>query len=156
MKGFNKVVRRLQKLENNRPDPSDHLINIVEATRGIKLTDEEEANFYNYITCQDKDDFEYLPRSEIVTLEDLGEDEIKKIHDELYSDYDMKCVKNGMDIILTTNKKDKNGESLVGACKEVQIDSCRQKDESQISIESSCENVSSRECGSPEEKKEES
>ena len=83
MNNFEKVIKKLKKIGNERPDPEDHLYNIVKCVEDVDLNDEEWCNFYRYITCQDKSDFEYLPRNQIVTLGDLGDEKLQEMQKDM-------------------------------------------------------------------------
>ena len=84
MNGFQKACKLLDKLDAQRSDPSDHLFNIARVMETVKMNEEESVNFYAYICSPDKEDFEYKPRSEYVTLGDLGDEELQRLHNEIY------------------------------------------------------------------------
>jgi hypothetical protein len=113
-------------LYETRPEPEDHLYNITKCVEGVDLNEEEWCNFYRYITSQNTKEFEYLPRDKIVTLGDLGEDELKKIESKIAygEDQTVEYFQNGIETtIIVKNVKDiklkDNGKFLATACKSV-------------------------------------
>ena len=113
---FDKVIKKLTKLGNERPEPDDHLYNITKCVEGVTLNEEEWCNFYRYITTQDKEEFDYLPRSEIHTLGDLGDEELNRIQKNIAfgEGREVECYQNGTETTLivknvTTTNKD-NGK----------------------------------------------
>ena len=120
MEAFNRVMKKLTKLEKRRADPSDHFINIVEAVRGENMTDEAWTNFYIYITSQNKDDWEYVSRDKVVTLGDLDPEYLREVEKTLEypPEQSVKVVKNGIDIHIDVNynpikDKESNAEPMV-------------------------------------------
>ena len=69
------AIRVLEKKSEERPSPEDVLINIAETCKDLDLGEAGWANFYAYITCNDRENWEYKPKSELKTLGDLTEDE---------------------------------------------------------------------------------
>ena len=122
MTEFDRVIRKLKKLGNNRPDPEDHLYNVTQCVENSNMSEEEWCNFYRYITCQDQEEFEYLPRSQITTLGDLGDETLEKIQKQIVYG-DKQCVEyfqNGMETTMIVKNiqpiKDKeNGKKSVAA-----------------------------------------
>jgi hypothetical protein len=102
MTNFDRVVLKLEHLGDERPEPEDHLYNITQAVQGIDLNDEEWCNFYRYITSQNKKEFEYLPRDKIVTLGDLGDDELKRIAKKISygEDQTVEYFQNGIETTM--------------------------------------------------------
>ena len=78
-----KAIRVLEKKTNDRPSPEDILINIAETCKDLDLEEEGWANFYAYITCNDREKWEYKLKSELKTLGDLTETEMKLIEIDL-------------------------------------------------------------------------
>ena len=124
MTNFEKVIRKLERLYEERPEPEDHLYNITKCVEGADLNEEEWCNFYRYITSQDTRDFEYLPRDQIVTLGDLGEEELKKIESKMAygEDQSVEYFQNGIETtIIVKNvepiKLKDNGKFLASSCK---------------------------------------
>ena len=116
MESCSRVIKKLERLEQRRPDPSDHLVNIMRAVEGEDMNDEAWCNFYRYITCQNKDDWEFLPREEVVTLGDLPPEYIKSVEKTLEypPEQTVTVCKNGIEFLINvknTNTIDKN-ESL--------------------------------------------
>ena len=116
MESCSRVIKKLERLEQRRPDPSDHLVNIMRAVEGEDMDDEAWCNFYRYITCQNRDDWEFLPREEVVTLGDLPPEYIESVQKTLeYPPEQTATVcKNGIEFLINvknTNTIDKN-ESL--------------------------------------------
>ena len=68
MAGFKMACKLLDRYDNNRPDPTDHIYNIARVVEEVPLNEEESVNFYAYICVSDKTEFEYKKRSEYVTL----------------------------------------------------------------------------------------
>ena len=128
MTNFDRVIKKLVRLGRDRPDPEDHLYNVTQCLEGIELSEEEECNFYRYITCQNTEDFEYLPRSEIVTLGDLGDEELERIQKSIGfgENEDVECFQNGMETtmivknVTNTNIKDNGKKFLDGPRRIVQ------------------------------------
>ena len=106
-----KCIKKLEKLNHVRPDPDDMLYNIAEATHGVNLGEEGWANFYNYITLQDTDDWEYQQKADLMTLGDIPTKDLAIMAEELNNSYDecnqdFQVTHNGMEtIIQVTNKK---------------------------------------------------
>ena len=123
---FDKVIKKLTKLGNERPEPDDHLYNITKCVEGVTLNEEEWCNFYRYITTQDKEEFDYLPRSEIHTLGDLGDEELNRIQKNIAfgEGREVECYQNGTETTLivknvTTTNKDNGKKPVVGSCSSV-------------------------------------
>lgn len=125
-----KAIRKLEKLSNQRPDPSDVLINIAESVRNRELDDTSWANFYCYITCDDRDEWEYRPKSELPTLGDLTEEQLCNIERDLQKQLDTsnmvcKTFQNGMETFvdvkyLSPNNINNNAQCLVDSREEFQ------------------------------------
>ena len=79
MKGFTRACNLLDKYDQNRSDPTDHIYNVARVLDEVTMTEEESVNFHAYICVSDKSNFEFKPRSEYVTLGDLGEEELNKL-----------------------------------------------------------------------------
>ena len=115
-----KVIKKLERLEERRPDPSDHLVNIMRAVEGEEMNDEAWCNFYRYITCQNKDDWEFIPRAEVMTLGDLPPEYIESVQKTLkYPPEQTATVcKNGIEFLINvknTDTIDKKHESVASA-----------------------------------------
>ena len=97
MEAFNRVMKKFAYLEKRRSDPADHLINIVDAVHGETMSDEAWTNFYRYITTQNKDDWEFVPRDTVVTLGDLDPEYLKGVEKTLEypPEQSVKVTKNG-------------------------------------------------------------
>ena len=122
MESCNRVIQKFEKLEKRRPDPSDHLVNIMNAIEGADMNDEAWCNFYRYITCQNKDDWEFVPREKVVTLGDLDPEYIKSVEKmlEYPPEQTVEVWKNGVDIHIYVNNTDtivKEDEPLASAFK---------------------------------------
>ena len=125
-----KAIRKLEKLSIQRPDPSDVLINIAESVRNRLLDDTSWANFYSYITCDDRDEWEYRPKSELPTLGDLTEEQLCSIERDLDKQMDMsnmvcKSFQNGIETFvdvkyLSPNNINNNAQRLVKSRKTIQ------------------------------------
>lgn len=101
------AIRVLEKKSNDRPSPEDVLINIAETCKDIDLHEEGWANFYAYITCNDRENWEYKPKSELKTLGDLTETEMKLIEidlDKKTNDRNVvhKVFENGIETFVET------------------------------------------------------
>ena len=126
MTNFDKVIRKFEQMCVDRPEPEDHLYNITKCVEGADLNEEEWCNFYRYITSQNTKEFEYLPRDQIVTLGDLGEEELKKIESKMAygEDQSVEYFQNGIETtIIVKNvepiKLKDNGKFLASSCKSV-------------------------------------
>ena len=134
MESCNRVIQKLERLEKRRPDPSDHLVNIMNAIEGEDMDDEAWCNFYRYITIQDKDEWKFIAREQVVTLGDLDPEYIKSVEKmlEYPPEQTVKVWKNGVDIhisvdnVKTTDIIDKH-EPLVGPFKSVPQSPSRRK-----------------------------
>ena len=122
-KNFDQLIQKLEKVGNERPDPEDTLHNIARAVDGAELSEEEWVNFYRYITMQNREEFEYIAREKIVTLGDLGDDELEKIQKKIAfgEGRDVEWYQNGNETKLivknlpNNNNKEKNGKKpMVG------------------------------------------
>jgi hypothetical protein len=115
---FDKAIKKLTQLGTTRPDPEDHIYNIIRATENTEMGDEEWCNFYMYITCQHKEEFKYLPRSEMITLGDLGDEELNRIQEEIGvgKHSTIECVQNGFEThmrvsnVIPITIKENNGK----------------------------------------------
>ena len=124
MNNFEKVIGKLTRLGENRPDPEDHLYNIVRCVENSELNEEEWCNFYRYITCQNKEEFEYLPRDQITTLGDLGDEKLEEIQKSIGygEDKSVEYFQNGNEttIIVKNLPYIINGkEPVVGSCEKI-------------------------------------
>ena len=127
MNNFKKVIEKLNKLEEGRPEPEDLFHNIISSVDGENLSEEEWCNFYRYITSQNREDFKYLPRSEIITLGDLGDEKLAEIQKtmEYGEDQSVEYIQNGIETRLFVKnvpsilKKNNNGKRLDGACEKI-------------------------------------
>ena len=59
------AIRILKKKTKQRPNPEDIIINIAETCKDLDLGEDGWANFYAYITCNDREEWEYKPKSEL-------------------------------------------------------------------------------------------
>ena len=117
MENCNRVIKKFEKLEIRRSDPSDHLVNIMNAVEGEEMGDEAWCNFYRYITCQNKDEWVFVPRNKVVTLGDLDPEYIKSVEKmlEYPPEQTVNVWKNGVDIHISVenvNTIDKENEPL--------------------------------------------
>ena len=112
MNNFEKVIKKLEQFGKDRPSPEDHLYNISKCVEGNNMSGEEWANFYRYITCQAKEEFEYLTRDKIVTLGDLGEEKLQEIEDSLAygPDKTLECYQNGIETLMIVKNVEGNKE----------------------------------------------
>ena len=78
-----RAIKKLERLAKTRQDPADMLINIAESCKNANMDDESWANFYCYITCPNRDEWEYKPKNEIKTMGDLTEEELAMIEADL-------------------------------------------------------------------------
>ncbi len=158
MKGFTRACKLLNRYDNNRPDPTDHIYNVARVMEEVPLTEEESVNFYAYICVSDKSDFEYKPRSEYVTLGDLGEEELERLHNEVYGENQFNQIThsyppNGNEInLVVSNIKGNDGQRMVRSCEEIQSQCGGQEDVIETSFKSSIQNI--QESGSDDEKTE--
>lgn len=107
------AIRELEKKTNDRPSPEDILINIAETCKDLDLGSDGWANFYAYITCNDRENWVYKPKSELKTLGDLTETEWKLIESDLDKKTNDKNVvhrafENGIETFIETryNRED--------------------------------------------------
>jgi len=156
MNNFEKVIKKLKKIGNERPDPEDHLYNIVKCVEDVDLNDEEWCNFYRYITCQDKSDFEYLPRNQIVTLGDLGDEKLQEMQKDMGygDDQHVQYYQNGIETTMIVKNvgsiiKDNGKECVVGSCEELSCEPQRTLSES--CSQGSFKNVQEEKCCSEKE-----
>ena len=158
MKGFTRACNLLDKYDQNRSDPTDHIYNVARVMEEVPLNEEESVNFCAYICVSDKSEFEYKPRSEYVTLGDLGEEELERLHNEIYGENHFNQITheyppNGNEInLVVSNIKGNDGQRMVRSCKEIPSNSCRKEDEFETSPKGSSQIV--QESGSDDEKKE--
>jgi len=162
MNNFEKVISKLNKLEKGRPEPDDMFHNIITSVDGENLSEEEWCNFYRYITSQNREEFTYLPRSEITTLGDLGEEKLAEMQKMLDygEDQSVECIQNGMVTHLFVKnvpsiiKKKLDGKFMDGSCKEIPSLSqgCIAKSCPPRSIENIPQGLESFESGSEDEK----
>ncbi len=158
MKGFTRACKLLNRYDNNRPDPTDHIYNVARVMEEVPLTEEESVNFYAYICVSDKSDFEYKPRSENDTLGDLGEEELERLHKEVYGENQFNQITheyppNGNEInLVVSNIKGNDGQRMVRSCQEIPSDCIGQENVIETGTQSSSQNV--QESGSDDEQKE--
>ena len=153
---FEKIIKKLEKLGNDRPNPEDTLHNIARATEGAELSDEEWVNFYRYITTQNREEFEYVARDTIVTLGDLGDEELEKIQKKIAfgEGREVEWYQNGNETTLivknitNNNNKEKNGKSLVRPCESIPISpqGCQFESRTPGSLEDIQERISGISC----------
>ncbi len=159
MNGFTRAKKLLTKYDELRGDPTDHIYNIARVMAEVVLNEEECVNFYAYICEPDKAGFEYKHRSEYTTLGDLGEDELERLHNEVYDTNEFNQIThayppNGNEInLVVSNIKDDGIESVASSCEEIQIKCSGQEDVIKTSFESSCENIQKGWDSSDDEKK---
>ena len=159
MNNFEKVIQKLERFGDDRPDPEDNLHNIARCVEGAELNEEEWCNFFRYITSQNKKDFEYVARDKIVTLGDLGDEELEKIQKEIGfgQGREVEWYQNGMETKLivkniTNNNKEDNGKKpLVGSC--TSLSSGPQRREFKKCPQGSLENIQERRGSEDDEKK---
>ena len=125
------VIRRLEKLTKQRPTPEDTLINIAETCENVDLGEEGWANFYSYITCQDRDEWVYMKKCHLKTLGDLTEEEMARIEQDLENKMPQKnntmyrTYENGIETFVEVkyfdpNTLNNNGKQMVGSCESIQ------------------------------------
>ena len=78
-----RAIAKLVRLTKSRSDPSNTLINIAEACNNLTMDEEAWGNFYEYITTENRENWEYKPREKLKTLGDLSADEMEKIERDL-------------------------------------------------------------------------
>ena len=102
--GCMKAIEKLNRLTKQRPDPSDTLINIAETCQNLDISEEGWCNFYAYITCNDRENWVYKPKSDLKTMGDLTEAELKKIEEDLESqitaNMEYRCYRNGIETFV--------------------------------------------------------
>lgn len=106
------TIQRLDRLCTMRPSPEDTLINIAEAVRDSDMDEEAWANFYTYITTENRGEWQYRPKSEIKTLGDLSPEQLQEIDRTLCKqlekhDKDVEVIQNGIETMVFVCKKNK-------------------------------------------------
>jgi len=126
MNNFKKVIEKLNRLEKGRPEPEDMFNNIISSIDGENLNEEEWCNFFRYITSQNREEFTYLPRSEITTLGDLGDEKLAQIQETLDygEDQSVEYIQNGIETRLFVKNvpsiiKNNDGKFMDGACEKI-------------------------------------
>ena len=158
MTNFDKVIRKFEQMCVDRPEPEDHLYNITKCVEGADLSEEEWCNFYRYITSQNTKEFEYLPRDQIVTLGDLGEEELKKIESKMAygEDQSVEYFQNGMETTIIVKNvgpiKLKDNGKFLATAREI-LPCLSQGGQPKNCPQSSLKNVQ-KESGSSEDEKE--
>ncbi len=104
---FQEFLKRLQRLNKRRSEPSDFIYNLAEISNELQFSDNEWVNFYQYVTLQNKDDFKWVKEGEIKTLGDLPIEELEQLNKELTQD-NVDFRQNGFE----TNMLIKNMENL--------------------------------------------
>ncbi len=104
---FQEFLKRLQRLNKRRSEPSDFIYNLAEISNELQFSDNEWVNFYQYVTLQNKDDFRWVKEGEIQTLGDLPIEELEQLNKELTQD-NVDFRQNGFE----TNMLIKNMENL--------------------------------------------
>ena len=158
MTNFDKVIRKFEQMCVDRPEPEDHLYNITKCVEGADLSEEEWCNFYRYITSQNTKEFEYLPRDQIVTLGDLGEEELKKIESKMAygEDQSVEYFQNGIETTIIVKNvgpiKLKDNGKFLATAREI-LPCLSQGGQPKNCPQSSLKNVQ-KESGSSEDEKE--
>ncbi len=158
MNGFTRACKLLDKYDHNRSDPTDHIYNVARVLDEVTMTEEESVNFHAYICVSDKSDFEYKPRSEYVTLGDLGEEELERLHKEVYGENQFNQITheyppNGNEInLVVSNIKGNDGQRMVRSCQEIPSDCIGQENVIETGPQSSSKKL--QESWSDDEKKE--
>ena len=128
MEACKRVMKKYLKLMEQRPDPEDTLYNIAQSLDNCGLNEEGYANFYDFISTQNRDDWHYRPLQEIHTLGDLSAEEIKQIDDDLQAKlselpckFTTEASQNGIETFVNVkcvpNKQKEHGKRLAGFCK---------------------------------------
>ena len=124
------AIRKLKKLTKNRPQPEDVLINIAESCENLDLGEEGWANFYNFITCQCPEEWEYMDKCDLKTLGDLTEGEMERIERDIENqmpDHNVihRSFQNGIETFVDVkyfdpNRINTNGEQVARSCQSIQ------------------------------------
>lgn len=119
-----RAIKKLERLTKMSHDPADMLINIADSCKNVNMDDESWANFYCYITCPNRDEWEYKPKNEIKTMGDLTEEEFAMIEADLArktnGDNMVHTVfENGIETFVDCKYINNHGEQVARICEEL-------------------------------------
>ena len=132
---FKRIIKDLDRLNQARAAPEDFIHNVAKIADGNTFTDEEQMNFYLYVTSQDTTKFEYTPLTDVITLGDMPIEELEKINAELaIHNVDVRqngpsetllLVKNLENLVLIDKKENKYAEQVAPAYCTIPKKPCR-------------------------------
>ncbi len=132
---YQRIIKELDRLNQDRTAPEDFIHNVAKIADANDFTDEEQMNFYLYVTSQDTRKFEYTHLKDVVTLGDMPIDELEKINEGLtIHNVDVRqngpketlmLVKNMEKLVLIDKKENKYTEQMATAYCTIQKKSAR-------------------------------
>jgi hypothetical protein len=126
---FQRIIRDLDRLNCERSAPEDFIHNAAKIADSNTFTEEEQMNFYMYITCQNTTKFEYTAKKNVVCLGDMPIEELERINAELAihnvdirqnGNETLMLVKNMEKLVLLDKAGNKYGKPVASASSEIQ------------------------------------